>query len=123
MAGATASATATTVVTAVSTAATVVAAAAIGLAPRTHFPAATYSCRKPTPLVGVFTSMFETIMCVGCFQEGLKVDLEALKERAEDASARAREAQRLADENRDKARRCPLLAVAVGRQCGSILNR
>ena len=37
----------------------------------------------------------------------MKVDLEALKERAEDASARAREAQRLADENRDKARRCP----------------
>eukprot|EP00904_Undaria_pinnatifida_P004070 jgi/Undpi1/13664/HiC_scaffold_9.g03318.m1 len=38
-------------------------------------------------------------------EEGLKVDLEALKDRAEDMSGRAREAQRLADENRDKARR------------------
>lgn len=52
--------------------------------------------------------LFETITCAACLQEGLKVDLEALKERAEDMSARAREAQRLADENRDKARRCAL---------------
>ncbi|CAN0508404.1 unnamed protein product, partial [Ectocarpus sp. 12 AP-2014] len=37
-------------------------------------------------------------------EEGLKVDLEALRERAEEMSGRAREAQRAADENSDKAR-------------------
>ncbi|CAM9725287.1 unnamed protein product [Ectocarpus sp. 8 AP-2014] len=37
-------------------------------------------------------------------EEGLKVDLEALRERAEEMSGRAREAQRAADENRNKAR-------------------
>ncbi|CAM9809954.1 unnamed protein product [Ectocarpus sp. 4 AP-2014] len=37
-------------------------------------------------------------------EEGLKVDLEALRERAEEMGGRAREAQRAADENSDKAR-------------------
>eukprot|EP00903_Cladosiphon_okamuranus_P007656 g7424.t1 len=37
-------------------------------------------------------------------EEGLKVDLEALKGRTEEMSARAREAQRAADENREKGR-------------------
>lgn len=38
-------------------------------------------------------------------QEGLKVDLEALKEQAEEMSSRAGDAQRAADENKEKARR------------------